>query len=106
VRSLDLVALLREKVRPFAETQLRRDIDVSFIVGGTARPVECDPVLIDEMMTNLLDNAEKYGLRPGGRLDVLVDFAPLSIRICVKDDGPGIPPQMCERVLIGSFGWI
>lgn len=46
VRSVDLVALLREKVRPFAETQLRRSVDVTFAVRGTERPVECDPVLI------------------------------------------------------------
>ena len=103
VHPVDLVALLREKVRPFAETQLRRDVDVSFTVTGTPRLVDCDPVLVEEMLANLLDNAEKYGLRAGGRLDVSVDFAPHFIRLCVKDDGPGIPPEMRERVFDRFF---
>jgi two-component system sensor histidine kinase TctE len=103
VHPVDLVALLREKVRPFAETQLRRDVDVSFTVSGTPRLVDCDPVLVEEMLTNLLDNAEKYGLRAGGRLDVSVDFAPQTIRLCVKDDGPGILPEMRERVFDRFF---
>lgn len=103
VRPVDLVALLREKVRPFAETQLPRGIDVSFTVSGLPRPVDCDPVLVEEMMANLLDNAGKYGLRAGGRLDVSVDFSPQTIQIYVKDDGPGIPPEMRERVFDRFF---
>ena len=103
VHPVDLVALLREKVRPFAETQLRRDVDVSFVVTGTPRPVDCDPVLVEEMVKNLLDNAGKYGLRPGGRLEVSVDFAPQTIRLQFSDDGPGIPPEMKERVFDRFF---
>lgn len=103
VHPVDLVALLREKVRPFAETQLRRGVDVSFVVTGTPRPVDCDPVLVEEMVSNLLDNAGKYGLRPGGRLDVSVDFTPQAIRLQFRDDGPGIPPEMTERIFDRFF---
>ncbi len=103
VHPVDLVALLREKVRPFAETQLRRNIDVSFMVTGTPRPVECDPVLVEELVANLLDNAGKYGLRPGGHLDVSVDFAPQGIRLGFRNDGPGIPPEMTERIFDRFF---
>ena len=103
VHPVDLVALLRDKVRPFAETQLRRGVDVDFVVTGTPRPVDCDPVLVEEMVSNLLDNAGKYGLRSGGRLEVSVDFTPQSIRLRFKDDGPGIPPEMTERIFDRFF---
>lgn len=103
VRPVDLVALLREKVRPFAETQLRRGVDVTFTVNGAARPVDCDPVLVEEMVANLLDNAERYALRPGGHLDVSVDFLPDTIRLRFSDDGPGIPAEMTERIFDRFF---
>lgn len=103
VHPVDLVALLREKIRPFAETQLRRDVDVSFTVEGTPRLADCDPVLVEEMVANLLDNAEKYGLHPGGRLDVSVDFAPETIRLRFADNGPGIPSGMTERIFDRFF---
>lgn len=103
VLPIDLLALLRERVRAFAETQLRRGVDVSFTVNGTPRPVECDPVLVEEMLANLLDNAEKYALRPGGHLDVSIDFDPQGIRLRFIDDGPGIPPGMTERIFDRFF---
>lgn len=103
VQSVDLVALLREKVRAFAETQLRRGIDVAFSVSGVPRPVDCDPVLIEEMVTNLLDNAAKYGLRLGGHLDVSAAFSPDTVRLRFADDGPGVPPGMRERIFDRFF---
>ncbi|QYK42579.1 MAG: sensor histidine kinase [Paracoccaceae bacterium] len=103
VQPVDIVTLLRDRVRPFAETQLRRGVDVSFSITGTPRPVDCDPVLVEELVTNLLDNAGKYGLRPGGHLDVAVDFAPQGITLRFGDDGPGIPPEMTERIFDRFF---
>jgi len=94
----DLVALLRGKVLPFAEAQLRRGVDVGFSVTGTPRAVDCDPVLIEEMVVNLLDNAGKYGLSPGGTLEVALEFLPDEVVLQVIDDGPGIPASLRERV--------
>ncbi|WP_186389225.1 sensor histidine kinase [Stappia sp. TSB10P1A] len=103
IQKVDLVDLIRNKVLPFAETQLRRDVDVSFVVTGEARPVDCDPVLVEEMTVNLLDNADKYALRPQGRLQVSIDFEPHSVRIRFADDGPGIPPELRQRVFDRFF---
>ncbi len=98
VQQTDLLALLRGRVQPFAETQLRRGIDVGFTVTGTPRLVDCDPVLIEEMVVNLLDNAGKYGLSPGGTLEVGLEFLPDEVVLQVIDDGPGIPLGLGERV--------
>lgn len=103
VQSVDLVTLIRDRVRAFAEAQLRRNVDVAFSVTGTPRSVECDPVLVDEMVINLLDNAAKYALRPGGRLEVSVAFTPHSVTLRFADDGPGIPPEMRERIFDRFF---
>lgn len=103
VQRVDLVRLVRDRVRPFAETQLRRNVDVAFSVIGTPRPIDCDPVLVEEMVANLLDNAATYALRPGGRLDVSVAFETRSVHIRFADDGPGVPPELRERIFDRFF---
>lgn len=72
---------------------MRRNVDVAFSVSGPPRQVECDPVLVDEMVINLLDNAAKYALRPDGRLEVSIAFMPHAVSLRFADDGPGIPPR-------------
>ncbi len=99
----DLVDLVSAKIRAFAEIQLLNDIAVSFEVRGTARPVHCDPVMIDEMVANLLDNALRYGLRGGGELDVTLLFAADEVTIVIDDDGPGIEEALRERVFDRFF---
>ena len=102
-KPLDLVALLRDKIRPFAETQLRRDVNVGFSVTGTPVPVHCDPVLIEELVANILDNAAKYALQPGGQLEVCVSFETDTVRLSFTDDGPGIPADLQERIFDRFF---
>ncbi|MCE5974895.1 sensor histidine kinase [Sinirhodobacter sp. WL0062] len=97
-RPVDMLTVVRERVRAFAEAQLPRDVEVTFSVSGTPRPVDCDTILIEEMVENLLDNAAKYALQPGGTLDVLVAFEPDFVTLQFADDGPGVPLSQRERI--------
>lgn len=56
-----------------------------------------DPVQLDQVLTNLLDNAVRFSPHGG---EVLVSVAPWkqSIQIRVADQGPGIPAAERERV--------
>ncbi|MDM9623862.1 sensor histidine kinase KdpD [Rhizobium sp. S96] len=59
--------------------------------------VRVDPVLLEQVFFNLLDNAAKYApqgssIRIEGRADAY------SVAIKVSDEGPGIPPADLERV--------
>jgi signal transduction histidine kinase len=50
------------------------------------------------VLVNLIDNAIKHG-RPAGRVDVRADVdSPRAVTITVDDDGPGIAPDVRERV--------
>ncbi|MFN4172137.1 MAG: sensor histidine kinase [Pseudorhodobacter sp.] len=100
---VDLVELVAGRVRVMAEAQIRRDVAVSLEVEGTPRPVTCDPVMIEEMLGNLLDNAARYALRPGGTLAVTLRFGPDAVRLVVCDDGPGIEPAQRDRVFDRFF---
>ncbi|MBP2227082.1 two-component system sensor histidine kinase TctE [Azospirillum agricola] len=56
-----------------------------------------NPVLVGELLGNLLDNAIRYN-RPGGTVTVRVAGSPEAPRLEVEDDGPGIPETERGRV--------
>jgi signal transduction histidine kinase len=60
-----------------------------------------DPVAIERVVSNLLSNAVKYTPR-GGRIDLELAQDSSSVRIVVLDTGPGIDPDLAER-LFGRF---
>lgn len=57
--------------------------------------IDADPLLLDELLGNLIDNALRYG-KPGGRITLTVGGNPPSLT--VMDDGPGIPVDDASRV--------
>jgi signal transduction histidine kinase len=59
--------------------------------------VMCDPMDLNEMLANLIDNACKWSVKHvgiGGRLDAAAN----QIVIAVEDDGPGLPLDSREMV--------
>lgn len=62
------------------------------------------PLLIDgditrltQVISNLIDNAIKYG-RPSGHIWITAQRQGDEVQLTVRDDGMGIPPQMLQRV--------
>lgn len=64
---------------------------VDFELAGV-RHVDCDADQIVRVLTNLLDNARKYS-PPGTRIVLAVNDLGRSVRFCVRDHGPGVPPE-------------
>jgi two-component system sensor histidine kinase TctE len=58
---------------------------------------------LEEAISNLLDNAVRYGCPNGGKITVTVAFQPDSVTITVADQGPGIPQALRERVFDRFF---
>jgi two-component system sensor histidine kinase KdpD len=59
-------------------------------------PVLVDPVRLDQVLTNLLDNARSYAA--AGPVEVVARRAGDSVELRVVDHGPGIPGPERERV--------
>jgi signal transduction histidine kinase len=60
--------------------------------------IRADPVQLDQVLTNLLENAARFSPEGG---EVLVAVAPWregGIQVRVADEGPGVPPGERERV--------
>lgn len=56
-----------------------------------------DPLRIEQVIANLLDNAIKYS-PAGGRITVLVEVQPTAVELCVADQGLGIPRQQRANI--------
>ena len=59
--------------------------------------LKLDPVLFEQALFNLLDNAAKYA-PPGSTIRVQGWVANGSVVLQVMDEGPGIPPADLERI--------
>jgi signal transduction histidine kinase len=91
----DVVALVRAVATELAETSGR---EITINGPRSADGVtDADPVRIEEVITNLIDNAMKYG--PSDR-PVEVDIAQTkdAVRIAVRDHGPGVAPENRDRI--------
>lgn len=82
-----------------ARTVASQRVDVR--IPETLPPVLADPVRLEQVLTNLLDNACRYA--PGSPVTVSARELPAAaVQISVADHGPGVPPQERERVF-GQF---
>ena len=62
-------------------------------------PVTGDPVLLERLVTNLLDNAERYNLA-GGTVSVSTTTEDGTSLVRVVNTGPVVPPDQVERLLL------
>lgn len=63
--------------------------------------IEANPVDLTIVFRNLLDNAVKYGGSPS-EISAVVRFANGRGRVCITDNGPGIPRKL-RRKIFGRF---
>jgi signal transduction histidine kinase len=59
--------------------------------------LRCDATRIVQVLCNLLSNAVRYTPR-GGRIEIRARRREDELELRVRDSGPGIPPEMLERV--------
>jgi two-component system phosphate regulon sensor histidine kinase PhoR len=88
-----LVAHTVDKLRPLAQTQ-RLTLHQSAPPGIV---VSADADRLEQVLTNLVDNALKY-TPEGGRVDVQVAAANGEIEVLVNDSGRGIGPEDLPHV--------
>ena len=99
--------ILKEEIllRPFVDHLLERfsaqakikEIELHNEIPNGAPPLIADPGKLNQILSNLVDNAIKYV--PGkGKVWVRSEFRSSDYKITVEDNGPGISPQDRERI--------
>jgi len=63
--------------------------------------IECDAVLMDRVLCNLLENAAKY-TPAGTEIRIRAELFEEEVRLVVEDDGPGVPSGS-ERQIFEKF---
>ncbi len=93
---LDLVKATREAAR--MATRLSIERASRFVVELPSKPLwmDADPVRIGQIVTNLLNNAEKYG--GDGKIYLSLAREGGEAVLTVRDEGIGIAPDMLERI--------
>jgi len=97
----DFVEHLRglcDQVQPLA---LRKRIDLKLVASGSC-VVNCDLERMERVFVNLLSNALKF-TPEGGHVTVSLHDLGDTVWVVVKDDGPGFPSEMAERLFERFF---
>jgi signal transduction histidine kinase len=76
-----------------------RPVGVTLTVEDEPAEIEIDPMRIQRVLQNLVSNAvDAMKSRPGGRVDVRAWVADSILNLSVRDNGPGIPPEIKNRL--------
>jgi len=93
-RRTDIASLVGSIVDDMADAGM----DVTMI-ASVPIVLECQPHNLRRAITNLVENAVKYGTRARVR----IEQAATGVRIAIDDDGPGIPAEDLARVFDPFF---
>ena len=94
-QSVDLNAIVGEVVAKFFDRALQANIDLG--VEATSVSIRADPSLLDDLLSNLVDNALKY-TPAGGSVTASAGVHNGKPFLAVEDTGPGIPEAERQRV--------
>ncbi|WP_175720013.1 sensor histidine kinase [Burkholderia anthina] len=99
---VEIGSLARRTVRDWVQAALAKRMDLGYEGPEDDAPLDVDghPVMLREMLGNLVDNAIRY-TPEGGQITVRVraDHAARRVHLEVEDTGPGIPAGERERVI-------
>lgn len=87
---IDLRQVARQVASDFAPAASAEGVDLQLHTGRKPVCARADPLLVTQMLANLVDNAIRYNRR-GGTVKVAVQASPAGPSLVVEDDGPGIP---------------
>lgn len=80
----DTVSGLQEEYR-------QKGLDVALHLAPVT--IAADPVLVQCIVMNILENSLKYKRKPRGKLDIQLDDKGEQAVLCFADDGPGVPAE-------------
>ena len=95
-QEIELGELTRRCAANYANSALEKDIDLS-VHAAQIYTLRGDPVLLEVMVGNLIDNAIRY-TQAQGNIEIVIAGVGKQIVLSVKDDGPGLSAHDRGRV--------
>ena len=100
IASLDPLSILNTVISLVRQDPGAQDVAIE--VDGASPPVAADAELLKFILQNLLLNA-LHAIQGKGRIRVSVDTSELVCTIAVADDGPGMSPEVREKIFTPFF---
>ena len=104
---IDLNQVVRETLALRAYEQRLTNIDVVTALASGLPPVFADPHQIQQVLLNLVINAEQAMLSANGRGSLVLrtwhDAVQNAVVLQVSDDGPGVPPEVKGKIFDPFF---
>jgi PAS domain S-box-containing protein len=97
----DVAVLVERTIRALEADLARQSVAISVSVEPDLPPLACDAAGVEQVLTNLIDNAARAA--PGGKVQLRVHRERDGIAIEVEDSGPGIPPALLSRIFEPFF---
>jgi signal transduction histidine kinase len=94
---LDLVALLQQAMDNAWATARKKQVQLQLVTSLDEAPCIADRSLLTRALTNVLSNALKYSPH-GATLPCSVEARAGAWALSVKDNGPGIPPELQSQL--------
>jgi len=102
-RSTELAPLIDSVVRLLQVQANKKSVTLRAIIPADTPPLECDPEQLRQVLLNLALNAVQAADRPGEiGLDVSIR-TDAAIRFEIRDQGPGIPPDIRAQLFEPFF---
>jgi signal transduction histidine kinase len=95
--TIDLREVIQEIATNHVPQALEASIELHFEAEQRTFPTHANPIMINEMFANLIDNAIRYNKAGGSVVVRLFDDGGKQV-VDVEDDGPGIPDAEREKV--------
>ena len=105
----DLAAVARRAVELLQRDLERQQIQIAWDIPAKLPPVYADPILIEQVLINLVRNAaDAMGSRGPGGLNGHIQIAatldtPEQVRLAVGDDGPGLEGRSIEQLTTAFY---
>jgi signal transduction histidine kinase len=95
--TIDLREVIQETAAKHAVQALQASIDLRFEAEPRPYPTQTNPIMVNEIVANLIDNAIRYN-NAGGTVVIGLYDDNGRHSVAVEDDGPGIPEAEHEKV--------
>jgi two-component system phosphate regulon sensor histidine kinase PhoR len=89
--AVDLQICIHAVAMDWAAKTAKKGVTVDLAVAPDLPLLQADPLRLEQIFNNLLDNALKY-TPPGGCIAIQAARDEHSVILCVEDNGAGIPP--------------
>lgn len=94
-REIDLTEFLKQVVDPWRSGPQRERLELRLPEESIFAFI--DPDRMDQVLTNVIDNAFKHG-RSDGTVLVSLERSSSFVRFLIRDEGPGIPEELLQDV--------